>query len=751
VIFTIALMMPQNEGFERRLATIGILDIVLTVFGAHAWLPCRAVTLFCATLRAVWACLRDPFEVRMVIGILLTLVDQALRFGLLPDTHPFSPPRLYPFQSVRSASAALIEHLLLTAARLNKALTITATPASPAAQKSDSPLSQPAPTLADPSPHALPASLASALGCSDEELLAVVLRRAANGRAADASFAAVVCRLTLLTQQSPETVDSSNHASVTASSPFASALGLTRRFVALLRASMAASSLEEQRGRFGLLQCIRTCFAFVDASPKTPSALTLATELVALACGIADSMMRVVGTAAPEGYAPSNEPVAETGPAEEEGDDNEENDHSDAERSDQDEESEHDHGTSGQVPTVLLGAWRAVKEACLLLSALMQHVQWPAHAAKAIRLGGDATFAAGEPSDDARDARFDEMPSVNGAGASDRAVESTLGAAHPNRTSLHSSPMVVSIAEFLVELQLLARHRGAVDKINDAVRTACAQLWTSADARLASLPELWLTRALQFIETSSAGTITRRSAGLPLLIQTVLVTQPLPRVAAPRLAASLIALVDLADERSEATAVSSVHALNVLRVLVRDGDLASELGPAIGAALQKAIQGFAVSNFAVRNSCMMLFSSLMQRVFGVKKVRDEQSFKNRLHAREFFQRYPQLLSFFLDVLESHTSSVLLLARDRSPLYATLVVLARLLPAALASGGVDPAETLQRRVVRCLSRYGVWLDVDLRVGADGCVWESLVVLFFFFFPPMPCLSQVLFSLLLPFLH
>ena len=52
----------------------------------------------------------------------------------------------------------------------------------------------------------------------------------------------------------------------------------------------------------------------------------------------------------------------------------------------------------------------------------------------------------------------------------------------------------------------------------------------------------------------------------------------------------------------------------------------------------------------VRNSSTLLFSSLVMRVFGVKRVQDERSIENKMPSREFFSRFPSLHSFLLDAL-----------------------------------------------------------------------------------------------------
>ena len=52
----------------------------------------------------------------------------------------------------------------------------------------------------------------------------------------------------------------------------------------------------------------------------------------------------------------------------------------------------------------------------------------------------------------------------------------------------------------------------------------------------------------------------------------------------------------------------------------------------------------------VRNSSTLLFSALVARIFGAKRVSDEHSMENKLTAKEFFTRFPSLHGFLLEEL-----------------------------------------------------------------------------------------------------
>jgi len=60
-----------------------------------------------------------------------------------------------------------------------------------------------------------------------------------------------------------------------------------------------------------------------------------------------------------------------------------------------------------------------------------------------------------------------------------------------------------------------------------------------------------------------------------------------------------------------------------------------------------SIKGFSSSDWAIRNSALMLFSSIAKRTLGTDKVADQHSVKNSMNIIEFFTRAPLLLDFFL--------------------------------------------------------------------------------------------------------
>ncbi|TMS04583.1 Thyroid adenoma-associated protein [Larimichthys crocea] len=111
------------------------------------------------------------------------------------------------------------------------------------------------------------------------------------------------------------------------------------------------------------------------------------------------------------------------------------------------------------------------------------------------------------------------------------------------------------------------------------------------------------------------------------------------------------------DRNTDSSTVPQVHALNILRALYRDTRLGENIIPFVSDGMQAAVLGFTSPVWAVRNSSTLLFSTLITRIFGVKKGKDEHSKKNRMTGREFFTRFPALYPFLLNQLEEAAATV----------------------------------------------------------------------------------------------
>ncbi|XP_077468779.1 thyroid adenoma-associated protein isoform X1 [Stigmatopora argus] len=256
------------------------------------------------------------------------------------------------------------------------------------------------------------------------------------------------------------------------------------------------------------------------------------------------------------------------------------------------------------------------------------------------------------------------------------------------RPGLITEAQVTCIGLYFRQQLLQSRHRGAFELAYVGFVRLTDMLCRSSSKVLQQLPACWLSEVLEEVKASDPSSklcATRRSAGIPFYIQALLSSEPKSSTCS-LLKMTMRELITLAmptpDINTDSSTVPQVHALNILRALYRDTRLGENIICFVSDGMQAAVLGFTSPVWAVRNSSTLLFSTLITRIFGVKKGRDEHSKKNRMTGREFFTRFPALYPFLLNQLkeaavsvESDSGQVKL----HPSLFLLLLVLSRLYP------------------------------------------------------------------------
>ncbi|XP_074060882.1 tRNA (32-2'-O)-methyltransferase regulator THADA isoform X2 [Macrotis lagotis] len=244
---------------------------------------------------------------------------------------------------------------------------------------------------------------------------------------------------------------------------------------------------------------------------------------------------------------------------------------------------------------------------------------------------------------------------------------------------------VKNIGDYFKQHLLQSRHRGAFELAYTGFVKLTQVLTRCPSEGLQRLPEQWLREVLEEVKSSDPSSklcATRRSAGIPFYIQALLASEP-KKGRMDLLKITMKELISLAVPSGDSqSSVPQVHALNILRALFRDTRLGENIIPYVADGIQAAILGFTSPVWAVRNSSTLLFSSLITRIFGVKRGKDEHSKKNRMTGREFFSRFPALYPFLLkqlevvaDTVDSDSSELKL----HPNLFLLLLILGRLYP------------------------------------------------------------------------
>ncbi|XP_030603636.1 thyroid adenoma-associated protein isoform X2 [Archocentrus centrarchus] len=255
-------------------------------------------------------------------------------------------------------------------------------------------------------------------------------------------------------------------------------------------------------------------------------------------------------------------------------------------------------------------------------------------------------------------------------------------------TGLITEQQVEGVGLYFRQQLLQSRHRGAFELAYVGFVRLTDMLCRSGSVALQQLPARWLSEVLEEVKSSDPSSklcATRRSAGIPFYIQALLSSEPKSSSCSllKMTMRELIALaMPSADRNTDTSTVPQVHALNILRALYRDTRLGENIVPFVSEGMQAAVLGFTSPVWAVRNSSTLLFSTLITRIFGVKKGKDEHSKKNRMTGREFFTRFPALYPFLLNQLEEAAATVESdsgQVKLHPSLFLLLLVLSRLYP------------------------------------------------------------------------
>ncbi|CAH2041202.1 unnamed protein product, partial [Iphiclides podalirius] len=260
---------------------------------------------------------------------------------------------------------------------------------------------------------------------------------------------------------------------------------------------------------------------------------------------------------------------------------------------------------------------------------------------------------------------------------------------------------MVLMGEHFTRLLAETKHRGAFEQAYVGFTKLLSRLWRCRRAELHGLPLVWLRALLRQVGGGAGaggggeGAVTsrlcptRRSAGLPFMIQALVATE-LQVSEQPRCLQECVAT--LLRLCSEGAPPARVHCSNVLRALVRCAPLQQHVAPYIGDALVLALKGFDGTTWEERNASTLLLSALTARAVGGSRVGGnraggvrgggggEGSARGRITGRLFFLRYPRLYDFMLEKLNEASQSGE--ARMKPSLYPILLLLGRLYPSAL---------------------------------------------------------------------
>jgi hypothetical protein len=244
-----------------------------------------------------------------------------------------------------------------------------------------------------------------------------------------------------------------------------------------------------------------------------------------------------------------------------------------------------------------------------------------------------------------------------------------------------------NIIEFLYSNLMELKHRGAFEQTASAFTLLIENVWNNkckCSIKVVQILETIVQNLHNEQELEIKGCVTRRSAGLPFVIQAALSGEPSIHNNKYFNYTITELLKILSKESSKEWQI--IHCLNILRALIRDHRMIEKINPFVEESVKVSLIKFKSTSFAVRNCASMQFNSLIVRIFGVKRNKEDNSKKNKMSSRLFFMNYPSLFDFLLQEIAicsqfenqfNNFSNVLHI--ESSPLYPLLLLLSKLMP------------------------------------------------------------------------
>ncbi|XP_072521074.1 tRNA (32-2'-O)-methyltransferase regulator THADA [Salminus brasiliensis] len=236
------------------------------------------------------------------------------------------------------------------------------------------------------------------------------------------------------------------------------------------------------------------------------------------------------------------------------------------------------------------------------------------------------------------------------------------------------------------DIILKCRHWGAVEGCCIGFTKFCAALLTSSDPELREIPGHMLQQGLNVLQSPRATSVTRRAAGLPMLILGVLAAEE-NSSSRPLLAHSVNMLLETAKaplppDWDQTVDLPQVCAVHTLQTLVKGSSLGSNILQYAPAVAMLSLTLLSSPCWAMRNAALQLYSSLCSRMLGQRPAGEDVSAQYAMSPPAFFSHYPSLQPFLQEALESAAADLHESRLSLHPsLYPVLTLLAKLQPGA----------------------------------------------------------------------
>ncbi|XP_053313334.1 thyroid adenoma-associated protein homolog [Spea bombifrons] len=228
------------------------------------------------------------------------------------------------------------------------------------------------------------------------------------------------------------------------------------------------------------------------------------------------------------------------------------------------------------------------------------------------------------------------------------------------------------------DIFMRCRHWGAVDGCSAGFTKLCSALFHNEDSKLRAIPQKIMEQVLAECRSRKSLSVTRRAAGFPVLLQSILCGEGAPHMLLASCVHSLLVLANEPlpadwDQTHDLPQVSAVHALQtMLRCSVLRATLLTQAVPMMSLALQNLRSAC----WAMRNAALQLFSALTGGMLGLSRSDGDSLVQSTLSAGALLRRFPGLRDVLIQELQDATYCGNMLHPSLHPI---LTLLARLQP------------------------------------------------------------------------
>ncbi|KAL8970987.1 MAG: hypothetical protein Q9197_003508 [Variospora fuerteventurae] len=231
-----------------------------------------------------------------------------------------------------------------------------------------------------------------------------------------------------------------------------------------------------------------------------------------------------------------------------------------------------------------------------------------------------------------------------------------------NELSIGAKPTPISQAfrhgdyrafgELVFEQLAELRHRGAFSTVSQTFAECCLRCAQSDDPRTQALPKEWYQKTLLCIQERGSA-LTRRSAGLPAMITSILTAYP----EGDFFDSVICDLQTVAGKGSgdrdhqNSLRLPQVHGFNCLKDILTETKFGDSVERHVSVSLEIAVRGLESDKWAIRNCGLMLLKALITRMNdGTNTASSKVSSSHRRLSTLVYDKYQNLPDLLLRLL-----------------------------------------------------------------------------------------------------